>query len=67
MGDHFYAKESLKSLGKLAELKGDLFTSFLTFDQKVFADGALSVKIKELIAIGAGASLPAVPTVSTAM
>jgi AhpD family alkylhydroperoxidase len=53
MDDHYYAKEGLKSLGKLAELKGDLFTSFLNFDHKVFAEGALSTKIKELIAIGA--------------
>jgi AhpD family alkylhydroperoxidase len=53
MGDHFYAKEGLKSIGKLVELKGDLFASFRGFDQKVFAEGALSVKTKELIAVGA--------------
>ena len=53
MSDHYYAKDGLKGLGKLAELKGELFTSFLQFDQKVFADGALPVKMKELIAIGA--------------
>jgi len=53
MGDHFYAKAGLKGLGKLVELKGDLFASFRSFDQKVFAEGALSVKTKELIAVGA--------------
>jgi AhpD family alkylhydroperoxidase len=53
MADCFYGKDGLKSIGKLAELKGDLLTSFLTFDQKVFAEGALSIKTKELIAIGA--------------
>ena len=53
MSDHFYAKDGLKSIGKLVELKGDLFGSFFAFDQKAFAEGALSTKIKELIAVGA--------------
>jgi AhpD family alkylhydroperoxidase len=53
MNDHFYAKDGLKSIGRLVELKGDLFNAFFTLDQKVFAEGALSVKAKELIAVGA--------------
>ncbi len=53
MTDHFLAKDGLKSIGKLAELKGDLLGAFMTFDQKVFAEGALSTKVKELIAVGA--------------
>jgi len=53
MDDHFYAKDGLNSIGKLVELKGDLFSAFFTFDQKVFAEGALSTKTKELIAVGA--------------
>ena len=53
MDDHFYKKDGLKSIGKLAELKGDLFSAFMQFDQKVFAEGALSAKTKELIAVGA--------------
>ncbi|MBN1383059.1 MAG: carboxymuconolactone decarboxylase family protein [Deltaproteobacteria bacterium] len=53
MSDQFYAKDGLKSIGKLMELKADLFSSFYTFDQKVFAEGALPVKTKELIAVGA--------------
>jgi AhpD family alkylhydroperoxidase len=53
MDDHFYAKDGLKSLKKLATLKGDLFKNFITFDNSVFAEGALSTKTKELIAIGA--------------
>ncbi len=53
MTDCFYGKDGLKSIGKLVELKGDLLTSFMSFDQKVFAEGALSTKVKELIAIGA--------------
>jgi AhpD family alkylhydroperoxidase len=52
MTDHYYAKDGLKSIAKLVELKGDLFGSFFAFDQKVFADGSLSIKTKELIAIG---------------
>jgi AhpD family alkylhydroperoxidase len=52
MDDHFYAKDS-KGLKKLAGLKNDMFKSFLEFDGKVFAEGSLSVKTKELIAIGA--------------
>jgi AhpD family alkylhydroperoxidase len=53
MSDHYYAKDGLKSIAKLVELKGDLFNALFTFDQKVFAEGALPVKVKELIAIGA--------------
>lgn len=53
MDDHFYAKDGLKSIGKLAALKGDLFNAFFAFDHKVFAEGTLSTKTKELIAVGA--------------
>ena len=53
MDDHFYAKNGLKSIKKLAELKNNLFKNFVTFDNSVFAEGALSTKTKELIAIGA--------------
>ena len=53
MTEHFYPKDGMKSIGKLAELKGDLLNAFLSFDSKVFAEGALSTKIKELIAVGA--------------
>lgn len=53
MDDHFYGKDGLKSIGKLAELKGGLFNAFFTFDHQVFAEGALSTKTKELIAVGA--------------
>jgi AhpD family alkylhydroperoxidase len=34
-------------------LKKDLVTSLLAFDQKVFEEGAVSTKAKELIAVGA--------------
>jgi len=52
MGD-FYRAESIKKLRKLRELKPDLFKAFVDFDTKVFEEGALPVKIKELIAVAA--------------
>lgn len=53
MVDHYYSKDSLASIGKLVELKPDIATALFTFDQKVFEEGTLSTKTKELIAIGA--------------
>ena len=53
MGDYFYSEDGLKNVAKLMELNKDLFESFFAFDQKVFEEGALSTKVKELIAIGA--------------
>ena len=52
MSDHFYHTDDMKQLRKLRELKPDLFKSFVEFDTKVFEAGTLSVKIKELIAVG---------------
>ena len=51
MSEHFYDREDLKRLRKLRELKPDLFKSFVEFDTKVFEEGALGVKTKELIAV----------------
>jgi len=51
MAGNYYHSESMKALRKLRQLKPELFASFLEFDKKVFEEGALSVKIKELIAI----------------
>lgn len=52
MSDCFYKEKGLASVAKLIELKKDLFNSFFAFDNKVFEEGALSVKAKELIAVG---------------
>ncbi len=52
MGDHYYHSDDMKRLRKLRDLKPDLFKSFVEFDSKVFEEGTLSVKIKELIAVG---------------
>lgn len=51
MGEHFYHSDDLKRLRKLRDLKPDLFKSFVEFDTKVFEEGALSTKTKELIAV----------------
>jgi AhpD family alkylhydroperoxidase len=51
MSDHFYAKDALGSMGKMAEVKGDLLGAFMGFNMQVFAEGALSVKTKELMAV----------------
>lgn len=52
MGDHFYDKKGISSIGELRKIKKDLFDSFFDFDRKAFADGALALKMKELIAVG---------------
>ena len=49
MADHFYPTDGMKGLKKLRDLKPDLFKAFVEFDNKVFEEGALSVKTKELI------------------
>lgn len=51
MAENFYHGETSKHLRKLRQLKPELFASFLEFDKKPFEEGALSVKVKELIAV----------------
>ncbi len=51
MSEHFYSKDALAAMGKFAELKGDLLGAFMNFNMKVFEEGALPVKTKELIAV----------------
>ncbi len=51
MSEHFYSKDALASIGKFAEVKGDLLAAFAQFNQKIFEAGALSEKTKELIAV----------------
>jgi AhpD family alkylhydroperoxidase len=51
MAEHYYHSESSKQLRKLRQLKPDLFNSFIDFDKKVFAEGALDLKTKEIIAV----------------
>jgi len=51
MGDYHYSKEGMSKLARLYELKPEVLQPFLDFNGKVFADGALSTKVKELIAV----------------
>jgi AhpD family alkylhydroperoxidase len=51
MADAYYSKESIRRMGRLRELKPDVFKAFGDFDQKVFAEGALNTRVKELIAV----------------
>ncbi len=46
-----YDSANLKKLRTLKELAPDAMTAFHAFNDAVFAEGALSVKIKELIAV----------------
>lgn len=50
----FYTAEGIKSLRKLRQTKPDMFARFVDFDEIVFKDGALSSKMKHLMAIAAG-------------
>jgi AhpD family alkylhydroperoxidase len=52
MSDHYYSKDALTSMGKLAEMKGEVLGAFMNFSMKAFEDGALPSKMKELIALG---------------
>lgn len=51
MSDSFYPKDGMGGLRKLRNARPELFKAFVEFDTKVFEDGALSVKMKELIAV----------------
>lgn len=51
MPEYFYPVDVRKQHAKLNELKSDYVSAFLQFSDKVFADGALSTKEKELIAV----------------
>ncbi len=51
MTDYFYHVESSEQRRRLQELKPDLFQAFMDFNDKVFTEGALSTRVKELIAV----------------
>ena len=50
----FYTREAVQHLRKLRQLNPEMFQSFVDFDEKVFKDGAISGKMKHLMAITAG-------------
>ncbi|MBM3155169.1 MAG: carboxymuconolactone decarboxylase family protein [Chloroflexi bacterium] len=51
MEEHFYGKKAIEKAAKMFTLKPDLMQAYLDFDGKVFADGKLSTKTKELVAV----------------
>lgn len=51
MADYYYSKKSIGKLSELSKLKPEIMRAFRDFDSKVFTEGALSTKIKELIAV----------------
>ncbi len=42
MSESHYTKDGLKKIEKLVAMKPDLLAAFMTFDGKVFEDGALT-------------------------
>ena len=53
MAEYYYDVDVKQHRQTLSELKGELLESFGTFNSKVFEDGALSKREKELIAVAA--------------
>ncbi len=53
MSEYFYQVENAKKLAQFKQIRPDLFQAFADFNAKVFAEGALSAKVKELIAVAA--------------
>ncbi len=51
MTEYHYHKDNIKKLSKLQELQPELFQAFRDFDSKTYADGALSTRVKEIIAV----------------
>ena len=49
----FFAKDTIKSLRKLRQLKPDYFKRYMDWDEMVFKDGALPARTKELMAVTA--------------
>ena len=51
MADDMYPAASKELIGKRNELAPDIHEAFQTFQKRVFADGALPAKTKQLIAV----------------
>lgn len=54
--DVLYSRSNLKSLGQLDKLAKDAFNGYKTFSAKATADGKLSSKFKEIIAVAVAAA-----------
>ena len=51
MEDCMYTKKGIEKAAKMFTLKPELMKAFMDFDGKVFSEGTLNVKTKELIAL----------------
>jgi len=51
MEDCMYTKKGIEKAANMFALNPDLMKAFLDFDGKVFAEGKLNVRTKELIAV----------------
>jgi AhpD family alkylhydroperoxidase len=51
MKEQYYGKKDIEKVAKLYALKPELLKAFLDIDAKVFVDGSLDKKTKELIAV----------------
>lgn len=51
MAESFYKKEDVRKLNAIAQLVPETMQALVEVNEKVFAEGALSTKTKELIAI----------------
>ncbi|MGD0855313.1 MAG: carboxymuconolactone decarboxylase family protein [Dehalococcoidia bacterium] len=51
MEECFYTKKGIEKAAKMFTLKPEIMKAFLDFDGKVFTEGSLSTKNKELIAV----------------
>lgn len=51
MSEEFYKKSDVKKLRKVRELSPESFKAYVEFDKQALSDGALSAKVKRLIAI----------------
>jgi AhpD family alkylhydroperoxidase len=51
MEDCFYTKKGLEKAAKMFSLKPELMKAFMDLDSKVFAEGSLNAKTKQLIAV----------------
>ncbi|MGK9185332.1 carboxymuconolactone decarboxylase family protein [Priestia filamentosa] len=49
--DSLYQKSNFSRLGEFSKLSPEAFRAFVTFDQKALAEGHLTSKLKELIAV----------------
>jgi len=53
VADYYYHLDTSEQFGRLRRLRPELLQSFGAFNAKAFEEGALSQKVKELIAVAA--------------